>query len=56
MKRDMLTILCMTLICASLMLGVMGVYKIIGAHNRNDITSNGVETSVFKIKTINNKM
>lgn len=30
MKNELLSILCMTLICATLMLGIMGIYRLVG--------------------------
>jgi hypothetical protein len=56
MKRDLLTILCMTLVCASLMLGIMGVYRIVSAHSRGGITNGGVEPSAFRISFLDSKM
>ncbi len=31
MKNDFLSVLCITLVCATLMLGVMGLYRLIGS-------------------------
>ncbi len=31
MKNELLSILCMTLICATLMLGIMGIYRMVGS-------------------------
>lgn len=31
MKKDLLSIICMTLVCATVMLGVMSIYKFFGA-------------------------
>ena len=45
----------MTLVCVSLMLGIMGVYKLVGAQYKNGITSGGIEPSVFKMKILNTK-
>lgn len=31
MKKDIISILCMTLLCATVMLGIMGIYRMIGS-------------------------
>ena len=31
MKKELLSIICMTLICATLMFGIMGIYRMVGA-------------------------
>ncbi len=52
MKKELLTILCMTLVCASVMLGIMGIYKITGAQYQNKISSaHGLQNNAFKIQT-----
>lgn len=50
MKKELLTILCMTLVCASVMLGIMGLYRIAGAHGKQNrlIGESGVESTAFK--------
>lgn len=49
MKRELLTLLCMTLICASVMLGIMGVYRIFGSKLKHDIApESGTKTTAFK--------
>ena len=54
MKKDLLTILCMSLICASVMLGIMGLYRIVGAQSRRHrITPDaGIGLSVTVTETI----
>ncbi len=31
LKKDLISILCMTLLCATVMLGIMGIYRILGS-------------------------
>lgn len=52
MKKELLMILCMTIICASVMLGIMGVYKITGPQQKRITESIDIDTSAFKIKGI----
>lgn len=50
MKKELLTILCMTLVCASVMLGIMGIYKIFGSHHKKTeiIPDEGIEMTAFR--------
>ena len=50
MKKDIFTIICMSLICASVMLGIMGLYRLVGIQNRQSrITpDSGVHLTAFK--------
>ncbi|MBR2473623.1 MAG: hypothetical protein IKB51_01150 [Clostridia bacterium] len=50
MKKELLTILCMTLVCASVMLGIMSIYKFADAQSRRHQISqeSGSETTAFR--------
>ncbi len=49
MKKDLLTILCMTLVCASVMLGIMGVYRMVGAQSKRSLGGDtSFEITAFK--------
>ncbi len=52
MKKDLITLLCMTLVCASVMLGVMGIYRIVGSqHRKNTINGiSGLEKTAFNVR------
>lgn len=51
MKKDILSLLFMTLICASVMLSVMGIFKVLASDLRREIQTDDVkiETAAFKI-------
>lgn len=53
MKRDLLTILCMTLVCASVMLGIMGIYRLVGAKSARSFSGRGFDGTAFKVSGIN---
>ena len=54
MKNDLFTLICMTLVCATVMFGVMGIYKLLG----NEKTTSGIAieksgvTTAFKIRGV----
>ena len=53
MKKDLLTILCMTLVCASVMLGIMGIYRIVGIKTVKTLENNAtVHSTAFKVRGI----
>lgn len=53
MKKDLLTILCMTLVCASVMLGIMGIYRIVGVKTVKKLDNDGtVHSTAFKVRGI----
>ena len=56
MKRDLLTILCMTLVCASVMLGIMGIYRLVGTKSTRSFNGIGFERTAFKVSGINYKV
>lgn len=43
MKRDLMSIICMTLVCATVMLGVMSIYKYVSpmGESRRKLAKNG---------------
>ncbi len=53
MKRDLLTILCMTLVCASVMLGIMGIYRLVGTKSARSFNGKGFENTAFRVSGIN---
>ena len=53
MKKDLLTILCMTLVCASVMLGIMGIYRIVGVKTVKTLETDAtVHNTAFKVRGI----
>ena len=49
MKKDILAVVFMTVICASVMFSIMGIFKVLAADLRNDIQENvKIESTVFK--------
>ena len=52
MKKDLLTLICMTLVCASVMLGIMGIYRIVGSQHRKNTLGGevGHEKTAFNVR------
>ena len=53
MKKDLLTLLCLTLVCASVMLGVMSIYKLTDVNGQKEALLHGkvAESTAFRIET-----
>ena len=51
MKKDWLTLLCMTLVCATVMFGIMGIYKLIGQGKFQKDVHRQEHTSTAAFKT-----
>lgn len=56
MKKELLTILCMTLVCASVMLGIMSVYRITGTKRYRIQSNDGFKTAAFKLTATDNEI
>jgi hypothetical protein len=52
MKKDLFTLICMALVCATVMFGIMGIYRLMGDNaDTNGISAeNGTGTTAFKTK------
>jgi hypothetical protein len=54
MKKDLLTVLCITLVCATVMLGIMGIYRIASVRAARTVEGEGIfNNTAFKIRGIN---
>ncbi len=56
MKKELLTILCMTLVCASVMLGIMSVYRLTGTRRYGIQSNDDLKTVAFKLNISDNKV
>ena len=53
MKKDLFTLICMVLVCATVMLGVMGIYRLLGESKTDGtiIPTAKSSTLAFKAKS-----
>ena len=54
MRKDLFTLICMALVCATVMFGIMGIYRLFGdgAPSGGISADNGTATTAFKTKGV----
>ena len=52
MRKDLFTLICMALVCATVMFGIMGIYRLMGdcTDTKGISAESGTGTTAFKTK------